>query len=74
RGRVLVIERLMADRPGTTPHDRAVGRSDLNMLVALSGRERTASEVAALFAQAGLALERNLGRAGDFSLLQLRAG
>lgn len=74
RGRVLVIERLMADRPGTTPHDRAVARSDLNMLVALSGRERTASEFAALFAQAGLALERNLGRAGDFSLLQLRAG
>ncbi len=74
RGHVLVIERQMADRPGTTAHDRAVARSDLNMLVGLSGRERTANEFASLFAQAGLAQERNLGRAGDFSLLQLRAG
>ena len=72
-GRVLVIERVMADRAGTTAHDRAVARSDLNMLVALSGRERTAGEFEALFAQAGLALERNLGRAGDFSLLNARA-
>ena len=45
RGRVCVIERVVADRVGTTAHDRAVARSDLNMLVALSGRERTARRV-----------------------------
>jgi hypothetical protein len=73
RGRVLVIERVMADRPGATAHDRAVARSDLNMLVALSGRERTASEFEALFAQAGLAIERDLGRAEEYSVLQARA-
>jgi len=73
RGRVLVIERVMADRPDTTAHDRAVARSDLNMLVALSGRERRIGEFEALFTQAGLALERDLGRAGDFSILQARA-
>ena len=73
RGRVLVIERVMADQPGSTAHDRAIARSDLNMLVALSGRERRANEFEALFVEAGLAFERDLGRAGDFSLLQARA-
>jgi orsellinic acid C2-O-methyltransferase len=73
RGRVLVIERVMADRPRATAHDRAVARSDLNMLVALSGRERTASEFEALFAQAGLTTERSLGRAEEYSILQARA-
>jgi orsellinic acid C2-O-methyltransferase len=73
RGRVLVIERVMADRPGLTAYDRAVARSDLNMLVALSGRERTASEFEALFAQAGLAIERDLGRAEEYSMLQANA-
>jgi orsellinic acid C2-O-methyltransferase len=73
QGRVLVIERVMSERPGCTRHDRAVARSDLNMLVALSGRERTVREFAALFAQAGLVLERDLDRAGEFTLLQLVA-
>jgi hypothetical protein len=72
RGQVLVIERVMADRPGTTALDRTVARSDLNMLVALSGRERTASEFASLFEAAGLALQSDIGRAGEFGLL--RAG
>ena len=39
----------------------------------LSGRERTASGFEALFAQADLALERNLGRAEEYSILQARA-
>jgi hypothetical protein len=69
RGQVLVIERVMAERPGTTPVDRAVARSDLNMLVALSGRERTAREFATLFAEAGLEMQPDIGEAGEFRLL-----
>jgi hypothetical protein len=40
------------------------------MLVALSGRERRRSEFAALLAEAGLAMQRDLGEAGEYSILQ----
>ena len=73
RGRVCVIERVMPEQLGTTAHDRALARSDLNMLVALSGRERTAREFTLLFGEAGLALQRDLGGAGDFRILQASA-
>jgi len=68
-GRVCVIERVMAERVDTTAHDRAVARSDLNMLVALSGRERTARQFASLFDAAGLAMQPAMGSAGEFKLL-----
>ena len=42
---------------GSSAGDRSVVRSDLNMLVALSGRERTVPQFSALFDAAGLALE-----------------
>lgn len=69
-GHVLVIERVMAERVGTSAYDRAVARSDLNMLVSLSGRERTAREFAALFDAAGLVMQARLGSAGEFSILR----
>lgn len=72
-GRVWVIERVMADRVGTTTHDREVARSDLNMLVALSGRERRRDEFAALFQAAGLVLQPELGEAGEFRILRATA-
>jgi hypothetical protein len=68
-GQVWVIERVMAERVGTTAQDRTVARSDLNMLVALSGRERTAREFATLFAEAGLEMQPGIGEAGEFRLL-----
>jgi len=71
--RVLVIERVMADRIGTSARDRAVARSDLNMLVALSGRERRRGEFAALFREAGLAMQQDLGDAGEYCILQAGA-
>jgi hypothetical protein len=73
RGRVVVIERLMAERVSTSAHDRAVARSDLNMLVALSGRERTFGEYAALCRDAGLALQARPAAVGEFSILQALA-
>jgi orsellinic acid C2-O-methyltransferase len=73
RGRVVVLERVMAERVGTSAHDRAVARSDLNMLVALSGRERTFGDYAALCRSAGLALQAGPATAGEFSILQALA-
>jgi len=72
-GRLLVIERVMAEPVGTSAQDRAVARSDLNMLVALTGHERRACEFATLFAAAGLALQRDLGAAGEFRVQQVIA-
>ncbi|WP_284618712.1 methyltransferase [Aquabacterium humicola] len=72
-GRVLIVERLVADRIGRTPQDRDVARSDLNMLVALSGRERRRSEFAALCAAAGLALTGEAHATGAWHVLQARA-
>lgn len=50
KGRVVVVELLIGDHPGPAP------LMDLNMLVMLTGRERTADEFGALFAKAGLRL------------------
>jgi hypothetical protein len=50
---VLVIERLI----GNANQDPQAKFSDLNMLVAPGGRERTLDELASLFARAGLALQ-----------------
>ena len=72
-GRVCVIERVVSDRIGTSARDRAVARSDLNMLVALSGRERRRGEFRTLFETAGLAIQPDLGTAGEFCVLQARA-
>jgi hypothetical protein len=72
-GCVVAVERLMADRLGTGAADRAVARSDLNMLVALTGRERTAAEFAALFARAGLSAPRVVATQSDFALISAKA-
>jgi SAM-dependent methyltransferase len=56
-GRVVLVERLFPEHGD--PGEAAL--SDLNMLVLLPGRERTASEFAELFRAAGLKLDRAFG-------------
>jgi len=56
-GRVVLVERLFPEHGD--PGEAAL--SDLNMLVLLPGRERTASEFAELFRAAGLKLDRTFG-------------
>jgi hypothetical protein len=53
-GRVIVIEWLLGDigEPGTT------ALRDLNMMVMLTGRERTASEYSGLLKQAGFRIQK----------------
>jgi hypothetical protein len=70
---LLVIERLRPDAPGHGPRDREVARTDMNMLVSLSGQERSRGEYALLFADACLCLEsvREAG-AAHWSVLEAR--
>ena len=51
-GRLLLVERVV--RPGNEPDPAKF--SDLNMLVELGGRERTADEFGRLYAEAGFRL------------------
>jgi len=69
-GRVLVIERLMPDRVEDLPAHRTTTRSDLNMLVGLGGRERTAEDYDALLSSAGLSRRRTLAAAAAFSVIE----
>jgi hypothetical protein len=68
-GRVMLFERLMAERLVPAPEDREVARSDLNMLVGCGGRERTRAEFAELFAAAGMQLESSRPLVGGFHAL-----
>lgn len=68
--RLLVIERVLPGHMAAVPQHRAVTRSDLNMLVALSGRERCLAEFDALLAASGFALQRVLPTAGEFQVLE----
>ena len=65
-GRLLVIELLIP--PGDT---RSYAKSqDVNMLVNLTGRERTAAEYAALYAAAGFALTRTIPAQGELHVIE----
>lgn len=56
--RLLVIERMLADRAQHDPAARSVSISDLQMMVMNGGRERSEAEYRALFARAGFTLKR----------------
>jgi len=66
-GKIMVIEMIVPDdgRPS------AAQLVDLNMLVMLPGRERTAAEYAALFERAGLRLDRRIDTRGPFQILEV---
>jgi ubiquinone/menaquinone biosynthesis C-methylase UbiE len=68
-GKVYVVELVLpeTDQPGLAP------LMDINMMVMLTGRERTEREYAALFARAGLSLTRTITTKSPFSVLEARA-
>lgn len=68
--RLLLVERVMPARLGTSRTDRAIARSDLNMLVGLSGRERTARELADLLGSCGFAVRGTKPVMNEFSLIE----
>jgi ubiquinone/menaquinone biosynthesis C-methylase UbiE len=56
--RLLIVERVMPERLGTSAPHRAMAFGDLNMLVAPGGQERTETEFRRLFEQSGFRLVR----------------
>ncbi len=68
--KLLLVERVMPARLGTELSDRAIARSDLNMLVSLTGHERTAGELRALLDAAGFSLTELRPVWREFSLLE----
>jgi hypothetical protein len=67
---LLVVERIMPERISGSPAERAIIRSDLNMLVALGGRERTLAQFTALLASAGFAVKDCKPVGFGFSVLE----
>ncbi|MDH5263751.1 MAG: acetylserotonin O-methyltransferase [Betaproteobacteria bacterium] len=68
--RLFVVERLLPARPSSSRRDRAILRSDLNMLVGHGGRERSRGDYAALLAKAGLRLAGVRPATLDFSVIE----
>jgi len=68
-GRLLLVERLMPEVPGTAAEDRWVTLSDLNMLRGPGGSERTRSEHEDVLRAAGFKLTRVLP-AGRMSVIE----
>jgi hypothetical protein len=64
--KLLVVEMVVPDEPQPSP----VALMDMNMLVMLNGRERTASEFETLLNGAGFTLARLLSTGGMFSVLE----
>lgn len=71
RGKVLLVERLMPDRPTASVADQIVVRGDLNMMVGLGGRERTLAEFDRLAASARFRRVRQCSIAFGYSLIEL---
>lgn len=70
--RLLVLERLLPDAPLDAPDHRSTARSDLHMLLAHGGRERSAGEMRALLAGAGLRVDRTQPLTMAMSVLECR--
>ena len=68
--RLFVIERLAGERFGATARDRAIARSDLNMMVSLGGRERTEAEYRGMLRRAGLEPARTHELVAEFSAIE----
>jgi len=69
--RLLVIERIAPVRAGNSPLDQSVARADLNMLLSLSGRERSEAEFRALCAAAALEIKDINPTAGEFQVMSV---
>lgn len=55
-GRLLIFDRVMPDRLGTSERDRDQARSDLTMLIGVGGRERTQAQLRQLLFEANFAI------------------
>jgi hypothetical protein len=70
--RLLVVEPIVPDRPGSSPFDAMLAHTDLNMLVVTGGRERTEGDFRALVEAAGLCVARIVPTPAAFSIIEGR--
>ncbi|WP_063791661.1 methyltransferase [Bradyrhizobium valentinum] len=70
-GKLLLVERLMPEVPGTTDDHKAHALSDLNMLRGPGGLERTKGQYRELLEQSGFALA-GVYPAGRFNVIEAR--
>jgi len=70
--RLLIVEVVVPDRPGTSPLDHMIAGTDLNMMVVTGGRERTESEYRALADAAGLTVARIVPTPAAMSVIEAR--
>jgi hypothetical protein len=68
--KLLLVEQIMPDRMEATLLHQDIARRDLNMLVTLGGRERTANEYRYLLDSAGLNLTRIVPAALNFGVIE----
>jgi hypothetical protein len=70
RARLLVVETVLPDRVGTAAAHRLLAASDLTMLVATGGRERTEAEYRALLGAAGFRVTRIVPTAAPMAIVE----
>jgi O-methyltransferase/methyltransferase family protein len=70
--RLLVVEPIVPDRPGSTPFDAMMAHTDLNMLVVTGGRERTEADFRGLIEKAGLEVTRIVPTPATMSIIEAR--
>jgi hypothetical protein len=70
QGKLLLVERVLPERMQPCLEHRGVAASDLNMLVAMAGRERTGADFRALLGRAGFALTRTVQIGAHFSVIE----
>ena len=68
-GKLLLVERLMPETPGTADDDKAHAMSDLNMMRGPGGSERTEGQYRELIEQSGFALAA-VHPAGRFNVIE----
>ena len=71
--RLFIVERMMPDAVASTAADREVVRSDLNMLVALNARERTATRYQDMLLAAGFEFTAVTPLTMQYSAMEARA-
>jgi ubiquinone/menaquinone biosynthesis C-methylase UbiE len=69
-GRLILIERVLPDKFKTSSAHQAAARSDLTMLIALAGRERTESDFRNLLKSAGFSVNKILQANDALSIIE----
>ena len=69
--RLLIVERIASDRVSASPHDQAVARADLHMMVANGGCERTQAAYLGLLEAADLRLAQVTPLPGPYSVMDV---